>query len=198
MEYYLSQAKNFSEHQFAVIDKAFANELVERYPTLDIVSSHLKPQSHLYPALISLHELSSSEWQSIISEIIQQSSEISSSAKICLLLESHLSWILTPWQLQILLKTHLIQSWTYLLENQWNTLYFPEHIAYQKNSPTDLPLTQICQIGLINQILNKLPSVNILSERIKISQLINKLITQAHNLELIEQDDIIAFVLYGE
>ncbi|QIF93425.1 DUF4123 domain-containing protein [Proteus vulgaris] len=232
MEYYLSQAKNFSEHQFAVIDKAFANELVERYPTLDIVSSHLKPQSHLYPALISLHELSSSEWQSIISEIIQQSSEISSSAKICLLLESHLSaneiknelanmllisdeqqnyvlryydprvlfhlsWILTPWQLQILLKTHLIQSWTYLLENQWNTLYFPEHIAYQKNSPTDLPLTQICQIGLINQILNKLPSVNILSERIKISQLINKLITQAHNLELIEQDDIIAFVLYG-
>ncbi|WP_193017553.1 DUF4123 domain-containing protein [Proteus sp. FME41] len=232
MEYYLSQAKSFSEHQYAVIDKAFANELVERYPTLDIVSSHLKPQSHLYPALISLHELSSSEWQSIISEIMQQSVEISSSAKICLLLESqlsaneiknelasmllisdeqqnyvlryydprvlfHLSWMLTPWQLQLLLKTHLIQSWTYLLENQWNTLYFPEHINYQKGSPTDLPLTQIHQIGLINQIINKLPRITVLSERIKTSKIINKLITQANNLGLIAQEDIINFSFYG-
>lgn len=232
MEYYLSQAKSFSEHQFAVIDKAFASELAERYPTLDIVSSHLKPQSHLYPALISLHELSSSEWRSIISEIMQQSAETSSSAKICLLLESqlsaneiknelasmllisdeqqnyvlryydprvlfHLSWMLTPWQLQLLLKTHLIKSWTYLLNNQWNTLHFPENIAYQKDSPIDLPLIKIYKIGLINQILNKLPSVRVLSERIKTSQMIDKLITQANNLELIEQEDIIAFVFYG-
>jgi hypothetical protein len=90
MTHYLPQHKNFGEHQFALIDKAFARSLLDDYPSLDIVSAHLAPQSHLYPALISLHELPTPDWQKFITKITEQSQGLSTH-NINLLLSSPLS-----------------------------------------------------------------------------------------------------------
>lgn len=232
MEYYLSQPKALGEHQFAIIDKAFASELVERFPSLDMVSAHLKPQAHLYPALISLHELPASDWQMLLAEIKQQSVD-SSTPKVCLFLESllsaeslcnelanallisdekhqnyllryydprvlfQLSWMLTPWQLQIYLKTQVVPSWTFWLDKQWHTLNFSEKINYHKNTPIDLPLAQLHRIGLINQILSKYSPFVSLDERNILSQQIDSLLLRATEYGLNTNEDIMTFVKQG-
>lgn len=231
MELYLPKHNDLGRHQFAIIDKHISNELTEEYPTLDIVSENLKPQSHLYPALLPLHELSSPQWKLLIEEI-QQNTE-KSNPRISLLLESQLSaetirkelaniliinddnnrnfilryydprvlfqlsWMLTPWQLQIVLKTHVIPSWTYLLEKNWYTLYFPEKINHQNDDPIDLPVEQISRIGLINQTLSKLPIITPLHKRIMTSKFIDKLLLKANSCGLTEKNDVVTFAQQG-
>ncbi|MEX9469557.1 DUF4123 domain-containing protein, partial [Escherichia coli] len=167
---------------YAIIDKMSSPELIDQYPTLDIVSVHLQPQAHLYPALLSANTLPAEDWSRFTTEINQQGS-YTSPPPCQLLIESelpakalcdelarallltdtkqrnwvlryydprvlfHLSWMLTPWQLKMVLKTHAVPSWTYWLENQWHTLHFSDAIHYQKNDPTDLPIDKINRIG---------------------------------------------------
>lgn len=231
MELSLSDYSCLGVHQFAIIDKFVANELVEQYPTIDIVSEHLKPQTHLYPALISIHELPSYQWKSISNEIAQQYLG-QSTPRITLLLKSNLptevlhkelanvlivsdekqnyvlryydprvlfqlSWMLTPWQLQTYLKTRMIPSWTFFLDNQWYTLHFKENVSYRKNDPIDLPFEKINRIGLINQILQQLPAPEDLNKKIRLSQQIDELLQNAAHCGLSDKQDMSIFVQQG-
>ncbi|WP_272521768.1 DUF4123 domain-containing protein [Providencia sp. PROV202] len=228
MPLYQSPHKALGEHQYAIIDKMLSPELIDPYPTLDIVSVHLQPQAHLYPALLSVNTLPAEDWSRFTTELNQQES-YTSPPRCQLLIESelpakalcdelarallltdtkqrswllryydprvlfHLSWMLTPWQLKTVLKAHAAPSWTYWLENQWHTLHFSDAIHYQKNDPTDLPIDKINRIGLINQLLHKLPQIALWEERVTTSQNIDVSLQQAAMCGLVDAQDVLTF-----
>ncbi|EPL9572485.1 DUF4123 domain-containing protein [Providencia rettgeri] len=232
MPLYQPQHQALGEHQYAIFDKLSSSELIDQYPTLDIVSAHLQPQAHLYPALLGVHELPSEDWNRFTTDITQN--ELLSTPPSCqLFIKSelpakalcdelarallitdkeqrnyvlryydprvlfHLSWMLTPWQLQTVLKAHAAPTWTYWLEEQWHTLHFSDYFHYQKNDPIDLPVDKINRIGLINQLLSKLPRFHSLEERVATSQNMDALLQQAENCGLVDAQDVQAFVWHA-
>lgn len=232
MKLYLAEHKPFGEHQFVVFDKASSADVAEQYPSTDIVSEYLKPQAHLYPGLLSLHDLPSGGWVSVMTEIEKQHQE-ESSTRFNLLLESsltavslrkelaniliitdednsnyilryydprvlfHLSWMLTPGQLAILLKAHAIPTWTYMLDNKWYTLSFNENHDLCEGVPTGILWREVNKIGLINKILSKLSVPADLSKRIELSKDVYRLINVAEVLNLKDSKDITIFAMHG-
>lgn len=87
---YLPEHVDLDTHQYAVIDRVLFNELPESFPAIELVTPLTAPQSHLYPWLIPLREMSGSQWRKLIGDI-QLASDPVKMPVICLLLKSELS-----------------------------------------------------------------------------------------------------------
>lgn len=68
---YLEHPLQLANHQYAIIDRMRVPELPESWPHIELVSPMLAPQAHLYPWLISLHELPPDEWRIFMAELSQ-------------------------------------------------------------------------------------------------------------------------------
>ncbi|WP_340608928.1 DUF4123 domain-containing protein [Xenorhabdus bharatensis] len=66
---YLPESLPLENHRYALIDRALFPELDDELPVIEVVSPLLAPQAELYPWLISMHELSSTQWVNLFSAI---------------------------------------------------------------------------------------------------------------------------------
>ncbi|EQB98436.1 DUF4123 domain-containing protein [Photorhabdus temperata] len=109
----------------------------------------------------------------------------------------HLHWMMTPWAFSRRIASDDITHWTFWLEGDWHTLAFPEKARYQQGEmPT--PFAQIQRIGLINQVLTKLPATLDMAERQALSRRIDALLDIAMTRwSLTDRQDLTAFALHG-
>ncbi|MDV5140547.1 MULTISPECIES: DUF4123 domain-containing protein [Yersiniaceae] len=81
--YYLKSALAFSQHDFAIIDRAKLSAINTSWPVQELVSPMLQPQAYLYPLCLSLKEMNPSDWHCLIG---QQQTEAPGKPPLCRLL----------------------------------------------------------------------------------------------------------------
>lgn len=87
---YLAVHAELSLHQYAVINRILFPDLSDQLPVIELVSPLLAPQAHLYPYLLPIRELSSTQWQ-ILMDGVQQAEGRDSPPLVSLWLQSDLS-----------------------------------------------------------------------------------------------------------
>lgn len=109
----------------------------------------------------------------------------------------HLIWMLTPYQLTQVLHLNDVSQWTFWLEGKWYSWEIPVvHLMAQEEKQTS-PFKKLLRCGLVNQVLDKLPRIDDLRHRQKISMEIDRLIFQAMQHQLLTKKDQIAFAIQG-
>ncbi|WP_446469143.1 DUF4123 domain-containing protein [Xenorhabdus stockiae] len=229
---YLPESLPLENHRYALIDRALFPELDDELPVIEVVSPLLAPQAELYPWLISMHELSSTQWVNLFSAI-NKSIEEQRQPMVSLFFDSelppeeikkrlvhglyiqdksrkgfilryydprvlfNLSWIWDINTFRHQLSVDAIKHWTFYLAGKWHTLSFSQEEPYQI-SLANIQIGRIHRIGMINQVLAKIPPISDVKERKKISVEIEELFQVAtERFKLTHRNDLVAFALYG-
>lgn len=69
LSHYRDEPLNLSEHNYLVIDRLKFPSRFTELPVIELVNPLLAPQAHLYPWLLPLHALESSEWSSVLEQL---------------------------------------------------------------------------------------------------------------------------------
>lgn len=109
----------------------------------------------------------------------------------------HLTWMLTPYLLDLTLPVREITHWTFWMEGRWHTLAFPDEFSWKSGEPQTISFKQLQRCGSINQVLKRLPDAENMHSRQQVSYKIDKLLSQAINLQLPTEEDQIAFAFHG-
>jgi len=81
--FYLKSSLAFSQHDFAIIDRAKISAIDTSWPVQDLVSPMLQPQAYLYPFCLSLKQMNPSDWNNLVG---QQHTEAPGKPPLCRLL----------------------------------------------------------------------------------------------------------------
>lgn len=110
----------------------------------------------------------------------------------------HLHWMLNSWDFRSKFNTREIPYWTFWLEGRWHTLAYEKNPLFDASTAT-ASFNQIQRIGLINQVLARLPLILDIEIRRETSRRIDKLLEQC---PLVTEADKIAFstqgLIYGD
>ncbi|EOC0417691.1 DUF4123 domain-containing protein [Cronobacter malonaticus] len=230
--YYRENCLTLSEHQYMVIDRMNTGKIPDTLPVIELTTPLTAGQAHLYPWLLPLNDLSTSDWNWLESRY-RQSQVTKEQPPGCLLLTGsqpseivrhhltnalfisdqqqnkhvlryydprvlfHLIWMMDAWSLANLLAVRDIPDWTFWLDGQWHTLSF---IADQRPEAGRTNSTQLFsslqRIGLINNVLTRLPEIDDLTQRERQSKIIFQLLEAGENW-LKNPDDLSEFALSG-
>lgn len=105
----------------------------------------------------------------------------------------HLHWMLRSWEFCSRFNTREIPYWTFWLEGEWHTLGYKQKSPYDTSKATT-SFDRIQRIGLINQVLTKLPLIPDIIARTETSRHIDNLLEQC---SLVSDVDKIAFASQG-
>lgn len=79
--HYLNESVTLADHNYALIDRLFYNDIDKDFPVLQIIQPLLEAQAHLYPYLLPLDELNLESWSKLSKLINRQTA--SSEPPLC-------------------------------------------------------------------------------------------------------------------